>query len=438
GAGQGHRAGAVDGIRDRQAERRLRLGLQRGGAGDHIQGLPAPGAGRRRAGIAAPHGRARRRARGRLGDPPARRRRRLRARAVARAAGVGRLPRAGGVASGRGGRDREVAPGADRPARHRRRDAGDDRARAGPPAGGPAAGAAPALPLRIHGGSRARQRTRQRRRPFPPEAVHDGRPGGEGARGAGRTGADRPIAMTSVPESLRGAHILVVEDDPRMRHTLEMLLSQDWRIEAVGDGLAAVAAAVRQVPDLVLCDLLLPGLDGFGVLHHLRADPRTSLVPVIAVSGLDQEEDRIRALEAGAADFLIKPFSERELRARVTTQLEMTRLRREALERHSEARFRVLVEAIKDYAICLLDSEGRIVSWSAGAEAIHGYAAEEILGRPFSLFHLREPGSTPEQALRQAATEGRFEDEGWRLRRDGSRFWANTVITPIHDQGRPL
>ncbi|PYQ12967.1 MAG: hypothetical protein DMF80_16445 [Acidobacteria bacterium] len=244
--------------------------------------------------------------------------------------------------------------------------------------------------------------------------------------------------MTSVPESLRGAHILVVEDDPRMRHTLEMLLSQDWRVEAVGDGLAAVAAAVRQVPDLVLCDLLLPGLDGFGVLHHLRADPRTSLVPVIAVSGLDQEEDRIRALEAGAADFLIKPFSERELRARVTTQLEMTRLRREALERHSEARFRVLVEAIKDYAICLLDSEGRIVSWSAGAEAIHGYAAEEILGRPFSLFHLREPGSTPEQALRQAATEGRFEDEGWRLRRDGSRFWANTVITPIHDEGGPL
>ena len=160
-------------------------------------------------------------------------------------------------------------------------------------------------------------------------------------------------------------------------------------------------------------------------------------MPVIAISGLDEEEARIRALESGASDFLIKPFSERELRARVGTQLEMARLRREALERESEERFRMLVEAIKDYAICRLDPEGRIVSWNAGAEAIHGYREEEILGRPFSLFHLQEPGVDPQSVLPRAAN-GRFEDEGWRVRKDGSRFWANTVLTPIHDEAQRL
>jgi PAS domain S-box-containing protein len=228
--------------------------------------------------------------------------------------------------------------------------------------------------------------------------------------------------------------ILVVEDDANMRRTLQLLLSSDWDVDAVADGRSALAAAALRVPDLVLSDLVLPGLDGFALLHRLRADPRTRLVPIIAVSGLDQEEARIHALESGASDFLIKPFSERELRARVATQLEMARLRREALQRQSEERFRSLVEAIRDYAICRLDTEGRIVSWNAGAEAIHGYREQEILGRPFSIFHSEEADWSPEAALQRAIAEGRFEDEGWRVRKDGSRFWANTVLTPIRDE----
>ncbi|HEY2944730.1 MAG TPA: response regulator, partial [Vicinamibacteria bacterium] len=142
--------------------------------------------------------------------------------------------------------------------------------------------------------------------------------------------------------------LLVVEDDANMRRTLQLLLGGDWEVEAVADGRSALAAVARRVPDLVLSDLVIPGLDGFALLHQLRADPRTRLVPIIAVSGLDQEEARIHALESGASDFLIKPFSERELRARVATQLEMSRLRREALQRQSEERFRLLVEAIRD------------------------------------------------------------------------------------------
>ena len=232
--------------------------------------------------------------------------------------------------------------------------------------------------------------------------------------------------------------ILVVEDDANMRRTLELLLGGDWEVEAVADGGSALAAATRRVPDLILTDLVIPGLDGFALLHQLRADPRTRLVPIIAVSGLDQEEARIHALESGASDFLIKPFSERELRARVGTQLEMARLRREALQRQSEERFRLLVEAIRDYAICRLDPEGRIVSWNAGAEAIHGYREEEILGRSFALFHAPEARGSIQDALQQALAEGRFEDEGLRVRKDGSQFWANTVLTPIRDEADRL
>jgi PAS domain S-box-containing protein len=236
----------------------------------------------------------------------------------------------------------------------------------------------------------------------------------------------------------RGGRVLIVEDDDNMRRTLELLLSADCQVESVADGRAALAAAARQVPDLVLSDLIIPGMDGFALLHELRADPRTRLVPIIAISGLDQEEARIRALESGANDFLIKPFSERELRARVGTQLEMARLRREALQLQSEERFRLLVEAIRDYAIYRLDTEGRIVSWNAAAETIYGYREEEILGRSLSIFHPPESDWSVGDALQRAVAEGRLEDEDWRVRRDASRFWANTVLTPIRDEADRL
>lgn len=97
--------------------------------------------------------------------------------------------------------------------------------------------------------------------------------------------------------------------------------------------------------------------------------------------------------------------------------------------------FQRLVETVRDYAIFLLDDAGRIVSWSPGAERVKGYAASEIIGRHFSIFYPApqiERG-VPDEELRVAAAVGRFEDEGWRLRKDGSRFWANVVITALHD-----
>jgi two-component system sensor histidine kinase/response regulator len=103
--------------------------------------------------------------------------------------------------------------------------------------------------------------------------------------------------------------------------------------------------------------------------------------------------------------------------------------------RTSEERFRLIVDAVKDYALLMLDPEGYIVSWNAGAERIKGYKADEIIGQHFSRFYLPGDIATghPDKELRIAAGEGRYVEEGWRVRKDGSRFLADVVITAIRD-----
>jgi PAS domain S-box-containing protein len=97
--------------------------------------------------------------------------------------------------------------------------------------------------------------------------------------------------------------------------------------------------------------------------------------------------------------------------------------------------YRHLVESIHDYAIYLLDLDGRVSSWNPGAQRFKGYRASEVLGQHFSLFYTAEDRASgkPARALRIAREEGRFEDIGWRLRKDGTQFWANVVIDPVHD-----
>ncbi len=116
-------------------------------------------------------------------------------------------------------------------------------------------------------------------------------------------------------------------------------------------------------------------------------------------------------------------------------------------ERHDEAPRRapasdaaLLIQSIVDYAIFMLDSGGHVVSWNAGAERIKGYRAEDIIGRHFSAFYPPEDvaAGKPDRELELAVAEGRLEDEGWRVRKDGSRFWANVVITALFDEAGKL
>jgi hypothetical protein len=126
--------------------------------------------------------------------------------------------------------------------------------------------------------------------------------------------------------------------------------------------------------------------------------------------------------------------------AKVTRDLTQRRIHEEELRR-SEERFRLLVEGVRDYAIFMLDANGRIVTWNVGAERIKGYTASEIIGQHFSIFYpddVRESG-WPEHELQVASETGSFVDNGWRVRKDGTTFWANVTITALRDHtGRLL
>ena len=136
---------------------------------------------------------------------------------------------------------------------------------------------------------------------------------------------------------------------------------------------------------------------------------------------------------------------ERRVRSR-TRQLEATvrdllesvaaHQRTQAVLRESEERFRLLVEGVRDCAILMLDPDGRVASWNAGAESIKGYRAGEIIGRHFSCFYSAEDVArgAPAENLTVAASAGRYEVEGWRVRKDGSRFWANVLVTALRDE----
>jgi PAS domain S-box-containing protein len=105
-----------------------------------------------------------------------------------------------------------------------------------------------------------------------------------------------------------------------------------------------------------------------------------------------------------------------------------------------DEQFRLLVQGVKDYAIYMLDAEGRVSNWNTGAQRFKGYSEDEIVGEHFSRFYTEEDrlGGLPARALATAATEGRFEQEGWRVRKDGTRFWAHVVIQPIRDEAGTL
>src|ERR1700757_1025415 len=103
--------------------------------------------------------------------------------------------------------------------------------------------------------------------------------------------------------------------------------------------------------------------------------------------------------------------------------------------RQSEERFRLLVDSVRDYAIFMLDPKGHVLTWNAGAERFKGYRAEEIIGSHFSRFYPPEAlaRGLPDEELSIASETGSFEDEGWRVRKDGTLFWANVVITAMRD-----
>ncbi|MBW4631902.1 MAG: response regulator [Iphinoe sp. HA4291-MV1] len=220
-----------------------------------------------------------------------------------------------------------------------------------------------------------------------------------------RIGSERTLTSTNIradifveealrwlPEEAReqtlspapSARILLADDNADMREYVRKLLSTQYEVVAVADGEAALVAAYERVPDLVLTDIMMPKLDGFGLLTQLRTDERTRSVPIVLLSARAGEESRVEGLEAGADDYLVKPFSTRELLARVKATLETARLRQEA------ARSRLEIEATQERAAILervtdafygLDRQWRFTYVNRRCEEYLGKTREELLGK---------------------------------------------------------
>lgn len=144
--------------------------------------------------------------------------------------------------------------------------------------------------------------------------------------------------------------------------------------------------------------------------------------------------DNVRLYQALQRELEARRQAEQDLR-RMNETLEQRAGERARDLAETERRFRLLVESVTDYAIYMLDPAGNVVNWNPGAQRIKGYAREEVLGQHFSRFYTDEDRSleVPARALATAATSGKYETEGWRVRKDGSRFWASVVINAIHD-----
>lgn len=139
---------------------------------------------------------------------------------------------------------------------------------------------------------------------------------------------DKALPAMEGAGALLPGRILLADDNADMRSYVKRLLSAYWTVEAVPDGAAALARARQNPPDLVLSDVMMPKLDGFGLLNELRNDPKTRTISVILLSACAGEESRVEGLDAGADDYLVKPFSAQELVARVGSNLRLSKLRK--------------------------------------------------------------------------------------------------------------
>jgi PAS domain S-box-containing protein len=237
------------------------------------------------------------------------------------------------------------------------------------------------------------------------------------------------------------ANILVVDDDVKTLAAMEALLSGPGRnIFTASSGTEALRLLLREDFALILMDVRLPVMDGFETAALIRQRERFRYTPIIFISAIDTlESDVFRGAASGAVDYLFKPVVPQILQAKVSVFVDLfhknEQLKLQAI-RQSEERFRLVVESLQDYAVFMMDPSGRVSTWNLGAERIVGWSQQEAIGKLFGSFYTAEDEAKglPGQALKESALAGRYEDEGWRLRKDGSPFWANVVVTSLVDE----
>ncbi|MGX4642524.1 hybrid sensor histidine kinase/response regulator [Massilia sp. SYSU DXS3249] len=246
------------------------------------------------------------------------------------------------------------------------------------------------------------------------------------------------------------ARILLVDDQPANLAVLEAILAGlADSLVAVGSGEAALRALLEHEFALVLLDVQMPTLDGFQTAELIRQHPRARSVPIMFLTAGDADDAPLdRAYGLGAVDYLTKPLHAQALRAKAAVFVDLFRknvelARREQArgmdpERIGQDRIRLILDNLHDYAVIGTDEARRITSWEAGAQAITGWSAAEAHGQSADILFTQEDRAAgrPEEEAAGARASGRAQDRRWHLRRDGSRFFADGVMIPLHDGGR--
>jgi len=191
--------------------------------------------------------------------------------------------------------------------------------------------------------------------------------------------------------------VLLADDNADMRGYIQRLLAPSFEVTAVADGAAALRSVNERRPDLVLADIMMPGMDGFELLRALRADERFKSIPMILLSARAGEESQVEGLEAGADDYLTKPFSARELVARVESHVKLANMRRETegALRHAAEYNEAIVSSMGE-GLYTVDNQGRVTLMNRAAETLFGWTLEELRGkRMHDVTHYMHPDGTP-------------------------------------------
>jgi PAS domain S-box-containing protein len=251
-----------------------------------------------------------------------------------------------------------------------------------------------------------------------------------------------PCPPVSAGERASRPRVLIADDNSDMRLYLARLLSERFAVTAVPNGRAAVEAVRQELPDLILSDVMMPELDGFGLVRELRSNPETRTIPIILLSARAGEESRVEGLDAGADDYLVKPFSARELIARVQTHLQLARVRREADQaiRDSEGKLQLSLKASAMGVFYWYPEEDRTES-DARVLEIFGIPSTSDLTLASALASMIHPEDRDRYARSVARSldpslDGKLEEEIRVQRPDGSKRWLS-VTARMQFAGNP-